>query len=269
MFRQSQLPKEVLNDYLRLQKMVASNLSIRVAKITFRRPPQFPDAIAQLMENGDLRIKLPKSIIVRKKDNGEIYNCVDGLASKKEEVHGSNLTKVREVYTYLIRFEQCLQGMGHGMICFPIVFSAGPDITANYNNSPSSMLPSSNISRFPFSNLSTNQQSLVPHSAPFLNKPMSSRPLSNAQRRVSTDENMTPAVAQIKYTMKKDRVSQKVRSIQAPDGRVLRFSTSTADQFIFSDPSIRPDDQRFMRTGRVPERASEMLAALLELSRKH
>lgn len=122
------MPKEVQNDYMRLQKMVAVTISGRVAKVTFRRPSQFPDAQAQLMENGDLRIKLPRSVIVRKMDNGEIFNCIDGIATQKQAVSGITLTKVNEVYKYLIRFEQCLNGMDRGMVCFPIVFSAGTNM---------------------------------------------------------------------------------------------------------------------------------------------
>lgn len=267
----SELPKEVYNDYMRLQKMVVSNLASRVAKITCRRPSQFPDAHAQLMENGDLRIKFPKSVIVRKRDTGEIYNCVDGFASRKEDVHEPISTRVKSVYAYLIRFEKCLSNMDHGMIFFPIVFSAGSDIIGNSNNSPSSMMPpASQASRFPFSNISSNQQSLVPHSAPFLMKPQSSRTSStlNAPRRVSTDENTAPAMVPLKYKIKLDSGTDRVRSLQATDGRVLRCSTSIKDQFIFTDPSIRPDDQRFMRTGKVPERASEMLNMLLDRIRK-
>ncbi|CCD64966.1 putative serine/threonine-protein kinase zyg-1 [Caenorhabditis elegans] len=265
----SQMPKEVQNDYMRLQKMVAVTISGRVAKVTFRRPSQFPDAQAQLMENGDLRIKLPRSVIVRKMDNGEIFNCIDGIATQKQAVSGITLTKVNEVYKYLIRFEQCLNGMDRGMVCFPIVFSAGTNMVGS---SPSSLMPSgsSQTSRFPFSNLSNNQPSLVPHSAPFLTKPTSSQRASsaNVQRRVSTDENSSPSVAPSKYKIKIDPTTQKVRSIQATDGRVLRCSTSKADQFIFTDPAIRPDDQRFMRTDRVPDRASEMLHTLCERMRK-
>lgn len=264
----SQLPKEVLNDYIRLQKMIVTNIASKVAKITFRRPSQFPDAHAQLMENGDLRIKFPRSVIVRKRDNEEVYNCIDGQSKNREEVYGSKLTKVNEVYSYLTRFEKCLGGMDHRMVCFPIVFSAGPEVAGASNNSPSSMLPSSSqVSRFPFSNISSNQQSLVPHSAPFLTKPVSSRPSStvNMHRRVSTDENRAPVAAQPdnKYKFKRDPTSLKVTSVQASDGRVLRCSTSTADQFIFTDPSIRSDGQRFNRNGRVPERATEMLNELL------
>ena len=108
--------------------MIVSNIASKVAKITFRRPSQFPEAHAQLMENGDLRIKFPRSVIVRKKDNGEVYNCIDGQSKNREVVSGSKLIKVNEVYSYLTQFEKCLHGMDNRMICFPIVFSAGPEV---------------------------------------------------------------------------------------------------------------------------------------------
>ncbi|UMM18786.1 hypothetical protein L5515_014688 [Caenorhabditis briggsae] len=267
----SQLPKEVMNDYMRLEKMMVSTIASRVAKITHRRPSQFPDASAQLMENGDLRIRFPNSLIVRRKSNGEVHNYIDGFANNKEEVRGLQLSKVREVYACLTQLEQCLSRMNPTMKILPMVFSAGPDIVATYNNSPSSILPStsSQASRFPFSEISSSQQ-LVPHSAPIPNKPLSSRTTSslNVRNGVSSDENTAPAATRQKYKARLDPVTGRIVSVQAEDNRKLRCSTSKPDQFIFTDPSISSSEQRFMRNGRVPERASEMLHALLVYMKK-
>ncbi|PIC46713.1 hypothetical protein B9Z55_006314 [Caenorhabditis nigoni] len=260
-----------MNDYMRLEKMVVSTIASRVAKITHRRPSQFPDASAQLMENGDLRIRFPNSLIVRRKSNGEVHNYIDGFANNKEEVRGLQLSKVREVYACLTQLEQCLSRMNPTMKILPMVFSAGPDIVATYNNSPSSILPStsSQASRFPFSEISSSQQ-LVPHSAPIPNKPFSSRTTSslNVRNGVSSDENTAPTATRQKYKARLDPVTGRIVSVQAEDNRKLRCSTSRPDQFIFTDPSISSSEQRFMRNGRVPERASEMLHALLVYMKK-
>ncbi|CAI2346026.1 unnamed protein product [Caenorhabditis sp. 36 PRJEB53466] len=259
------MPADVRNDYQRLHKMIVSTLRARVAKITFRRPPQFPDAIAQLMENGNLRIKFARSVIVRKVENGEIFNCIDGTRNKREAVNEATMQKVNEVYDYLVRFERCLGGMGE-LTCFPIVFSAGPNIGATCNNSPSSLMPSTS-SRFAFSNISNTQQSLMPRSAPFLTKPHSaaSRPPSTdaASRRGTNDENSGSGWIPPKYKFRMDS-QRRIISIEASDGRVLRHSTRITDQFIFMDPAIRPDEQRMaFRFGRSHWQDADRLNLML------
>lgn len=266
---ESQLPGEIRTNYMSLQKMVVSNIAGRVAKLEYRRPSQFPDGKAQLMENGNLRINCPRGIFVRRKETGEIYSCVNGFSSNKEQVRGSTLTKVKEVYDLLVDFEQFLSKRTPGEISFPFYIVNGTNIAGNPNNSPNSMLPSaSQNSRLPFSAISNNQQSLMLRSAPIPTKPNLSRPASSASsnlpRRMSTNENMDPVGAQSKYKFKVDPKTGKVRSCHLSDGRVLRCSTGRTDEFVFTDPSIGSHDQRFKRNGIVPDRATEMLAVLLE-----
>ncbi|CAI5442104.1 unnamed protein product [Caenorhabditis angaria] len=257
--------------------MISATIRSRVPKITFRRPPQFPEAAAQLMENGDLRIKFSRSLIVRKVENGEIFNCIDGMMSKKEGVHGQNLTKVNEVFEYLKRFEACLMSGGMGNLqCFPIVFSAGANVNIASNNSPFSIMPStSSTTRFAFSNINS-QQNQIPRSAPFQvnrQQQQSESTYSNIKTRISeqpfhqkgndfpqNDEN-SRQIPKFKFKMDKNN---RTIAIHAKDGRLLRQSTRDLAQFIFTDPSIRPDEVRFRRgTDRPPERAAELLHYLL------
>ncbi|CAD6195729.1 unnamed protein product [Caenorhabditis auriculariae] len=255
----AQLPQAVSHDYKRMANMISSTIQSRVAKIVFRRPPQFPNAVAQLMENGDLRIKLSNAVIVRNVKSGEVVNILDGQASRKEPVTGPTLRKVGEVYEYLYRLEQCLSGMGD-LKCFPHVFSVlTPE--AALQATPVSVAPTASatsrgsLQRRPFNAVnSSSQSSFMPRSAPgAFERQFSTATVASAAEQA--DENAVP------FKFKLDKNNRTIAIIWN-DGRKLRQSTMNEREFIFSD-AVRRKEIRF-NTARdnIPDTARQLLDVL-------
>ncbi|CAB3404486.1 unnamed protein product [Caenorhabditis bovis] len=228
--------------------MISATIRSRVPKIVHRRPSQFPDAVAQLMENGDLRIKFSRSLIIRKVDTGEVFNCIDGLMSKRESVTAATTSKVNEVYSFLVQFEKCLLGMGPKM-AYPIVFSVGANILNGCNNSPDSLAPSTNTqSRFAFSNIS-NFPSQMPRSAPCL----VGRNAMSASGSLKKED--IPPAPKFKFKLNKNN---QFIAITAADGRLLRQSTRDPSEFIFTDPAIRSEEIRGLRAAEMVKKYADL-----------
>ncbi|KJH41271.1 kinase domain protein [Dictyocaulus viviparus] len=182
----------------------------RVDKVVYQRPPQFPSAVAKIMENSSFRIVFrDQRRLVQKSGSRDVQIHFPG-GNKEDVLDPDTLSKFDEVRKFLRKVENIWEEqIGR----FPLLFA----ISRESVTSPQTPVLEN---RAPFSVKNQTQSILTQRSAPATFDPYIKRS-SDCSKRFCDG---------LRFKMNKNN---EVCSVESSDGRYLRVSSMSKSKFIY------------------------------------
>ncbi|KAJ1365769.1 hypothetical protein KIN20_026200 [Parelaphostrongylus tenuis] len=212
----------------------------RVDKVVYQRPPQFPSAVAKIMENGSFRIVFrDQRRLVQKPGSRDVQlHFPDGR--KEDMLELDTLKRFDEVRCFLQKVESVWDDhIGR----FPLSFSTSRDSVTTSRMAVSE-------GRVPLSVKNTQSQSLLTQrSAPATFDPCMKVPLESSRRLLNG----------MRFKMNKNN---EVCSVESPDGRYLRVSSVSKSKFVYRSHPGSCEQRFHINDDIYPSGAQELFDSL-------
>uniref|UniRef100_A0A0K0CU68 Polo_box_3 domain-containing protein n=1 Tax=Angiostrongylus cantonensis TaxID=6313 RepID=A0A0K0CU68_ANGCA len=183
----------------------------RVDKVVYQRPPQFPSAVAKIMENGSFRIVFRDQRRMVQKPGSRDVQLHFPNGRKEDVLEPDTLSRFDEVRTFLQKVESVWEEqIGR----FPLSFTISSESTISPRIAVSE-------SRVPLSVKNNQSQCLLTQrSAPATFDPCTKVSLECSRKFLSG----------MRFKMNKNN---EVCSVESPDGRYLRISSVSNSKFVY------------------------------------